>query len=45
MARENTIELSDEEMAALEEAKEALYEGEDVPYGVVVKMLCSPYTT
>jgi hypothetical protein len=44
MTRENTIDLSDEELEALDEAREELYGDRDVPYGAVVKMLCSPYT-
>ena len=41
---DNTVELSDDEMAALDEAKEELYGDRDVPYGKVIEMLCSPYT-
>lgn len=44
MEREHTIHLSDEEKQALDEAKEELYGDRDVEYGLVVKMLCSPYT-
>jgi len=44
MAENHTVELSDDEMAALEEAKEELYGDRDVPYSEVIQMLCSPYT-
>jgi hypothetical protein len=43
MEREHTIELSDEEIQALDEARMELYDDDEVPYGAVVKMLCSPY--
>lgn len=43
MARDNTIVLSDEELSALQKTRQALYESDEVPYGVVVQRLIDEY--
>ena len=41
--RGNTIKVSDEEKACLDEAREAIFGSSSVPYGEVITALCDAY--
>lgn len=43
MARENTIVLSDDELAQLQATRNEMFGSDEVPYGVVVNKLCEDY--
>jgi len=43
MARRNTIAVSDEEKAELDQVREAQFGTDSVPYGEVIQMLVDDY--